>query len=76
MTTVMIKRLAAERLPLSVPLLGRDHRIEVRRRANGFRRYDWLSARDFLIIGQTASVLPPNLAPEVAALAESAKKST
>jgi hypothetical protein len=50
---------AAERVPLSgaargrfggdvsVPVLGRDMRLEVKARANGFRRlYDWLAGED------------------------------
>jgi hypothetical protein len=55
--------LAAERVPLSgaargrfggdvsVPVLGRDLRAEVKARANGFNRlYDWLEGRDFLVL--------------------------
>jgi hypothetical protein len=55
--------LAAERVPLSgaargrfggdvsVPVLGRDLRCEVKCRGNGFNRlYDWLGDHDFLVI--------------------------
>jgi hypothetical protein len=78
---------AAERVPLSgaargrfggdvwVPLLGIDRRVEVKARANGFRRlYDWLGDNDFLIV--KADRLPPlvvvplRLATEIARLAE------
>jgi hypothetical protein len=54
---------AAERVPLSgsaggrfvgdlsVPLLGVDRRVEVKGRANGFRKlYAWLDGRDLLIV--------------------------
>jgi hypothetical protein len=55
--------LAAERLPLSgaahgrfagdisVPLLGIDHRIEIKCRADGFREvYKWIDGADLLIL--------------------------
>ena len=54
---------AAERVPLSgaargrfggdlsVPLLGRDQRVESKVRANGFRElYAWLEGNDFLVV--------------------------
>jgi Holliday junction resolvase len=81
---------AAERVPLSgvacgrfsgdisVPLLGIDRRVEVKARANGFRRlYEWLGGHDFLIVRadrcEPLVVLPLKLATEIAALAEQAK---
>ena len=78
--------LAAERVPLSgaargrfggdvsVPLLGRDHRVEVKARSNGFRRlYGWLGEHDFLILkADPLVVLPLSLAAEIAAIAERA----
>ena len=36
---------------ISMPLLGSDRAVEVKCRAAGFRRlYDWLNARDVLIV--------------------------
>ena len=83
---------AAERVPLSgaargrfggdvsVPLLGVDRRVEVKARANGFRRlYDWLGDHDFLIV--KADRLEPlvvfrlKFASVIAALAEQSKES-
>src|SRR6516162_5310081 len=81
---------AAERVPLSgaargrfggdlsVPLLGADHRVEVKARANGFRRlYDWLGDHDFLIVRADRSepliVIPLNLAVEIAKVAENSR---
>ena len=78
---------AAQRVPLSgaargrfggdvlFPLLGRDRRVEVKARANGFRRlYDWLGDHDFLIVKadrrEPLVVLPLGLATEIAAIAE------
>lgn len=78
---------AAQRVPLSgaargrfggdvlFPLLGRDRRVEVKARANGFRRlYDWLGDHDFLIVKadrrEPLVVLPLSLATEIAAIAE------
>jgi hypothetical protein len=87
MTTVMTaKRLAAKRMSLSgaahgrvggevsVPLLGRDRRIEVKLCLNGFRRlYDWLSEHDFLVKAdrrEPLMILSLSLAVEIAAIAE------
>lgn len=81
---------AAQRVPLSgaargrfggdvsVPLLGRDRRVEVKARANGFRRlYDWLGDHDFLIVKadrrEPLVILPLDLATEIAAVAERAR---
>jgi hypothetical protein len=78
---------AGERVPLSgaargrfggdvsVPLLGVDRRVEVKARANGFRRlYDWLGDHDFLIVKadrlEPLVVVPLKLAIEIAAVAE------
>ena len=83
---------AAERVPLSgaargrfggdisVPLLGRDLRVEVKARANGFRRlYDWLGDHDFLIVKadrlEPIVVLRLKFASEIAVLAEQTKNS-
>ena len=83
---------AAERVPLSgaargrfggdvsVPLLGRDRRGEVKARSNGFRRlYQWLGDHDFLIVKadrrEALVVLPLSLAAEIAAIAERAGNS-
>jgi hypothetical protein len=81
---------AAERVPLSgaargrfggdvsVPLLGRDLRCEVKRRGGGFRRlYDWLDGADALILRAHRRgllvVIPIELATEVMMAAERAK---
>ena len=81
---------AAERVPLSgavrgrfggdvsVPLLGVDRRVEVKARANGFRRlYDWLGDHDFLIVKadrlEPLVVIPLRLATEIAIAAEKNK---
>jgi Holliday junction resolvase len=81
---------AAERVPLSgaargrfggdvsVPLLGRDLRCEVKCRGNGFRQlYDWLNGADLLIVKadrlEPLVVLPLKFAAEIAAIAERAK---
>jgi Holliday junction resolvase len=81
---------AAERVPLSgaargrfggdlsVPLLGADHRVEVKARANGFRRlYDWLGDHDFLIVRADRSepliVIRLNFAIEIARAAENSR---
>ena len=83
---------AAERVPLSgsargrfsgdvsMPLLGIDRRVEVKARANGFRRlYDWLGDHDFLIVKadrlEPLVVLRLKFASEIAALAEQTKNS-
>jgi hypothetical protein len=59
----------------SVPLLGIDRRVEVKARANGFRRlYDWLDGADLLIVRADRSeplvVLPLRFAIEIATAAE------
>jgi hypothetical protein len=64
---------------VSVPLLGRDHRIEVKSRSSGFRRlYDWLSERDFLVLKadrrEPLVVLSLSLAVEIAAIAERVRR--
>jgi Holliday junction resolvase len=81
---------AAERVPLSgsmrgrfggdvsVPLLGRDLRCEVKCRGNGFRQlYDWLDGADLLIVKadrlEPLAVLPLKFAAEIAAIAEHMK---
>src|SRR5215469_6127009 len=82
---------AAERIPLSgaaggsfigdlsVPLLGLDRTVEVKVRGTGFRQlYDWLEARDLLIVRadrrEPLAVLPLKLAAEIAAAAERSKQ--
>jgi Holliday junction resolvase len=82
---------AAERVPLSgaargrfggdlsVPLLGIDRRVEVKARANGFRRlYEWLGDHDFLIVradrAEPLVVVPLRFAIEVAKTAEKRKE--
>jgi hypothetical protein len=77
---------AAERIPLSgscggrfvgdvtVPLLGRDRRAEVKIRANGFRElYRWLIDRDLLVVRadrrEPLVVVPLKLAADIAAAA-------
>jgi Holliday junction resolvase len=82
---------AAERVPLSgsargrfggdvsVPVLGRDLRCEVKCRANGFQRlYMWLGNSDLLILRADRSellvVLPLKLAAEIAMTAERARE--
>jgi Holliday junction resolvase len=84
---------AAERVPLSgsaggsytgdltVPLLGRDLRVEAKARGNGFNQlYGWLDGADLLIVRADRSeplvVLPLKFAIEIAQLAERAKNST
>ena len=78
---------AAERVPLSgsaggsytgdltVPLLGRDLRVEAKARGHGFQQlYNWLSGADLLIVRADRSeplvVLSMKLAIEIAAAAE------
>jgi Holliday junction resolvase len=80
----------AERVPLSgaargrfggdvsVPLLGRDRRAEVKCRGNGFRQlYDWLGTHDFLVVKADRSepliIVRLKFAAEIAKLAERAK---
>jgi Holliday junction resolvase len=81
---------AAERVPLSgsargsyvgdliVPLLGVDHVVEVKARANGFREfYRWLEGRDVLIVKadrrESLVIVPLGLAQRVARAAEQTK---
>jgi Holliday junction resolvase len=83
---------AAERVPLSgaargrfcgdvsVPLLGRDLRCEVKARACGFAQlYTWLADHDVLVVKadrrRPLLIVPLRLAIEVATLAERAKMS-
>jgi hypothetical protein len=78
---------AAERVPLSgaargrfggdvsVPLLGRDLRAEVKCRGDGFKElYLWLDGADLLVVKadrlEPLVVLPLRLAAEIAAIAE------
>jgi Holliday junction resolvase len=82
---------AAERVPLSgaargrfggdvsVPLLGRDLRVEVKCRGEGFRRlYDWLDGADALILRADRRgllvVVSIELATEVMSVAERTKE--
>jgi hypothetical protein len=82
---------AVERIPLSgscggrfvgdvtVPLLGRDRRAEVKIRANGFRElYRWLIDRDLLVVRadrrEPLVVVPLKLAADIAAAAEQGKR--
>jgi len=77
----------AERVPLSgsaggsytgdltVPVIGRDQRVEVKARANGFRElYAWLEGRDMLVVKadrrEPLVVLPLSLATEIASAAK------
>ena len=81
---------AAERVPLSgaargrfggdlsVPLLGVDRRVEVKARANGFRKlYQWLGDHDFLIVRADRSeplvIVPFSFAVEIAKAAENSR---
>jgi Holliday junction resolvase len=83
---------AADRVPLSgaargrfggdvsMPLLGRDLRLEVKCRGDGFRElYKWLAGADVLIVRADRSeplvIVPIRFAAEIAALAERAKNS-
>lgn len=78
---------AAERVPLSgaargrfggdlsIPILGVDRRVEVKARANGFRRlYEWLGDHDFLIVradhAEPLVIVPFRLAISIAKVAE------
>jgi Holliday junction resolvase len=82
---------AAERVPLSgaargrfggdvsVPLLGRDMRVEVKCRADGFKElYRWLDGADFLVVkadrAEPLVVLPLKVAAAIAAIAERKKE--
>ena len=79
--------LAAERVPLSgaargrfggdvsVPVLGRDLRCEVKCRGHGFAQiYDWLDGADLLIVRADRRdllvIIPLKLAAEIAEVAE------
>ena len=70
-----ISRIGYSGSDLSVPVLGRDLKCEVKVRANGFQRlYDWLTGADLLILRadrrEPLVVLPLRLAAEIAAAAE------
>ena len=61
---------------LSLPLIGRDHNVEVKCRANGFAQlYGWLEKADMLLLRADRSepliVMPMKLAIEVFTVAES-----
>jgi hypothetical protein len=63
---------------LSVPLLGVDRRVEVKARANGFRKlYQWLNDADYLIVradrAEPLVVIPLHLAIEIAKAAENSR---
>jgi hypothetical protein len=64
---------------VSVPLLGRDLRVEVKCRGEGFRRlYDWLDGADALILRADRRgllvVVSIELATEVMVAAERTKE--
>ena len=64
---------------ISVPLLGIDRVVEVKARAHGFLQlYDWLEARDLLIVRadrrEPLVVLPLRLAIEIANVAEANRR--
>jgi Holliday junction resolvase len=82
--------LAGERVPLSgsaggsytadltVPLLGRDLRVEAKARGTGFNQlYRWLDSADMLIVRADRSeplvVVPFRLAVEIAKAAENSR---
>jgi Holliday junction resolvase len=82
---------AAERVPLSgaargrfgsdvsVPLLGADHRVEVKCRADGFRElYRWLNGSDLVVVKADRCdplvVVPLRLAAEIAKVAEAGRQ--
>ena len=81
------KGFAAERVPLSgsaggkycgdltVPILGRDHVVEVKVRATGFSQlYAWLDGRDMLVVRadrkEPLVIVPLALAIAIATAAE------
>jgi hypothetical protein len=81
------KGFAAERVPLSgsaggkyvgdltVPILGKDHVVEVKVRATGFSQlYAWLEGRDMLVVRadrkEPLVIVPLALAIEIATAAE------
>jgi Holliday junction resolvase len=81
---------AAERVPLSgsvggsytgdltVPLLGRDLRVEAKARGHGFSQlYSWLAGADLLIVRADRSeplvIVPLRLAIEIAKAAENSR---
>jgi hypothetical protein len=85
--TLQDKGFAAERVPLSgsaggkycgditVPILGRDHVVEVKVRATGFSQlYAWLDGRDLLVLRadrkEPLVVIPLALGIEIATAAE------
>lgn len=60
---------------LSVPLLGIDRSVEIKRRADGFKQlYAWLDGADLLVVRadrrEPLVVLPMKLAIEIAKIAE------
>jgi hypothetical protein len=66
---------------MTLPLLGADHVVEVKARADGFRElYKWLDGRDLLIVKadrrEPLVVVPLALAAKIALAAESAKGGT
>jgi hypothetical protein len=70
-----ISRAGYDGADLSVPILGIDRAVEVKVRAGGFKRiYEWLEARDILVIRadrkEALVVVPLKLAVEIAARAE------
>jgi Holliday junction resolvase len=82
----------AERVPLSgaargrfggdvsVPLLGRDLRLEVKCRGDGFRElYKWIDGADVLIVKadrlEPLVIVPLKFAAEIASIAERMKNS-
>jgi hypothetical protein len=78
---------AAERVPLSgsaggsytsdltVPLLGRDLRIEAKARGTGFNQlYSWLNGADLLIVREPLVIVPLKLAIEIAQAAERGRR--
>ena len=61
-----------------MPLLGSDHRVEVKARARGFRElYRWLNGADFLVVradrAESLVVLPLRFAISIAKAAEHSK---
>ena len=81
------KGFAAERVPLSgstggkycgdltVPIIGRDHIVEVKVRAAGFSQlYQWLNGRDMLVVRADRKdplvIVPLSLGVEIAYAAE------
>jgi Holliday junction resolvase len=64
---------------LSVPVLGRDLRVEAKARSHGFAQiYDWLTGRDLLIVksdrAEPLVILRLGLATEIAIAAEKGRQ--